>query len=144
MKLEEIQSLWDKDSNINRTELGDESLKIPQLHSKYYKIYSDERMALRKLEYQYYNLKMKKYEYYSGTISEEDLVERGWEPNPLRILKSDIPMYIESDHEIVALQMKIDVQKEKVDFVESIIKSFATRGYQIKAAIEWEKFKVGA
>lgn len=143
MKLEEIQSLWDKDSTINRIELGDESLKIPQLHSKYYKIYSDERMALRRLEYQYYNLKMKKYEYYNGTISEEDLKERGWEPNPLKILKSDIPMYIESDHEVVALQMKIDVQKEKVDFVESIIKSFSTRGYQIKAAIDWAKFQVG-
>lgn len=143
MKLEEIQSLWDKDSTINRVELGDESLKIPQLHSKYYKIYSDERMALRRLEYQYYNLKMKKYEYYNGTISEEDLKERGWEPNPLKILKADIPMYIESDHDIVAIQTKIDMQKEKVEFVESIIKSFTTRGYQIKAAIDWAKFQVG-
>jgi hypothetical protein len=36
------------------------------------------------------------------------------------------------------------MQKEKVDFVESIIKSLTTRGYQIKSAIDWEKFKVGA
>jgi hypothetical protein len=143
MKLEEIQSLWEKDSVIDRSELGEESLKIPQLHSKYYKIYSDERMSLRKLDYQYINLKIQKYSYYYGSMSEEELKERGWEPNPLKILKSDIPMYIESDSDIIAIQAKIDMQKEKVEFVESVIKTFSTRGYQIKSAIDWAKFQVG-
>lgn len=144
MKLEEIQSLWEKDSVIDRSELGEESLKIPQLHSKYYKIYSEERMSLRKLEYQYNHLKKLKSSYYNGSMSEEELNEHGWEPNPLKILKSDIPMYIESDSDVITLQTKIDMQQEKVEFVESIIKSFTTRGYQIKSAIDWEKFKVGA
>ena len=144
MKLEEIQSHWEKDSVIDRSELGEESLKIPQLHSKYYKIYSEERMSLRKLEYQYNHLKKLKSSYYNGSMSEEELNEHGWEPNPLKILKSDIPMYIESDSDVITLQTKIDMQQEKVEFVESIIKSFTTRGYQIKSAIDWEKFKVGA
>ncbi len=144
MKLEEIQSLWEKDSVIDRSELGEESLKIPQLHSKYYKIYSEERMGLRKLEYQFNNLKKLKYSYYNGSMSEEELNEHGWEPNPLKILKSDIPMYIESDNDIIAIQAKMDLQQEKVEFVESIIKSFTTRGYQIKSAIDWTKFQAGA
>ena len=143
MKLEEIQSLWEKDSVIDRSELGEESLKIPQLHSKYYKIYSEERMSLRKLEYQYNHLKKLKSSYYNGSMSEEELNEHGWEPNPLKILKSDIPMYIESDSDVITLQTKIDMQQEKVEFVESIIKSFTTRGYQIKSAIDWAKFQVG-
>ena len=41
MVLEEIYELWHKDSIIDKTELGDESLKIPQLHHKYFKIYSN-------------------------------------------------------------------------------------------------------
>ena len=143
MKLEEIQSLWEKDSVIDRSELGEESLKIPQLHSKYYKIYSEERMSLRKLEYQYNHLKKLKSSYYNGSMSEEELNEHGWEPNPLKILKSDIPMYIESDSDVITLQTKIDMQQEKVEFVESVIKSFTTRGYQIKSAIDWAKFQVG-
>lgn len=144
MKLEEIQGHWEKDSTINRVELGEESLRIPQLHSKYYKMYSDERMALRKHEYQYTTMKMKKYEYYSGTISQEDLQQYGWEPNPLKLLRSDVAMYVDSDTELLNIQAKIDMQREKVEFIESIIKSLTTRGYQIKCAIEWEKFKVGA
>lgn len=144
MKLEEIQNHWEKDSCIDRAELGEESLRIPQLHSKYFKIYSDERMVLRALERSYSVLKHTKYEYYNGTISQEDLNSNGWEPCQLKILKSDIPMYIESDADIQKLQARIDMQQEKVEFVESIIKNLPSRGYQIKAAIDWERFKVGA
>ena len=35
------------------------------------------------------------------------------------------------------------MQKEKVDFLESIIKSLNNRGFNLNAAIQWEKFKVG-
>ena len=36
------------------------------------------------------------------------------------------------------------MQGEKVDTLESIIKSISNRGYLIKSAIDYEKFKVGA
>ena len=36
MNLEQIQEMWEKDSKIDPDNLHDESLKIPQLHSKYY------------------------------------------------------------------------------------------------------------
>ena len=36
MNLEQIQEMWEKDSHIDPDNLHDESLKIPQLHSKYY------------------------------------------------------------------------------------------------------------
>ena len=144
MQLAEIQKQWERDACVDRTELGEESLRIPQLHSKYYQIYSTERTQLRALEYQLVNLKRLKFEFYAGTISEEDLKANGWDPNPLRILRSDIPMYLESDPDISKLAARTDLQRDKIEFVESIIKSLTSRGYQIKAAIDWEKFKVGA
>lgn len=144
MKLEEIQVLWDKDSYVDRTELGEESLRIPQLHSKYYKIYSEERTTLRKWEVEYKRLHKEKHEYYSGTLSEDELRGNGWEPFALRILKTDIPMYLEADKDIARAKSMISAQQDKVEFVESIIKSLPSRGYQISAAITWEKFKVGA
>jgi hypothetical protein len=39
MKFEDVFASWEKDSVIDRTELADESLKIPKLHHKYYSIY---------------------------------------------------------------------------------------------------------
>lgn len=144
MKLEELQSMWEQDSQLDRTELGEESLRIPQLHSKYYKLFSTERLQLRKMEVVFKQLYRDKFEWFNGTISDDLLKENGWEPNPLKILRSDVPMYMDSDKDLRQLGLRMDLQKEKVEFLEAIIKSLPTRGYQINAAIAWEKFKVGA
>lgn len=144
MKLEDIQNNWEKDSNIDRIELGEESLKISQLHSKYFKIFSTERLQLKKWEKDYKLLYKTKYEYYNGVLSQEELKQNGWEPFSLKVLKTDLHIYIDSDKDIVEYQLRIDMQKEKIDFLENIIKNLNSRGYQINNAIAWEKFKVGA
>lgn len=143
MKLEDIQAAWKQDSAIDRTELGEESLKIPQLHSKYFNIFSQERLTLRKLEADYKRLLRLKHEYYTGVISEEDLREQQWTPFMLKVLRTDLSMYIDGDTDIQTLQLKIEMQKEKVDFLDSAIKSLTTRGYQIKNAIDWTRFQMG-
>jgi hypothetical protein len=144
MKLDEIQSVWDNDSKLDRTELGEESLRIPQLHSKYFKIFSVERLQLRKMQSDHKKLFRDKYEWYNGSLSQETMSQYNWQPNPLKILRTDISMYIEADDDVVTSNLKIDMQQEKVDFVEAIIKSLTTRGYQIKSAIDWHKFQNGA
>ena len=144
MKIEELHQLWEKDSGIDRSELGEESLRIPQLHSKYYKLYSEERTTLRKWEVEFKRMYREKHEYYNGVLSEEDLRANGWEPFSLRVLKTDIPMYMDADKDVARAKSMISAQQDKVEFIESIIKSLPSRGYQINAAITWEKFKVGA
>jgi len=144
MKLEEISDLWEDDAKIDRTELGNEATKIPQLHNKYFKIFSKERLILKKLVEDRKQFKLLKFEYYMGTLDEETLKERNWEPNPRKILRSDIDMYIDGDKEYIDLNLKIAYQQEKIDFLESIIRSLNSRGYEISSAIKWEFFKVGA
>lgn len=136
--------MWVADSKIDRTELGEESLRIPALHSKYFNIFSQERMTLRQLEIEQKTLYRQKFEYYNGTLSEDELRANGWEPFALRVLKSDISVYMQADTDLNKIGLRIEMQKEKVDFLESIIKNLPARGYQINAAISWERFKVGA
>ena len=143
MQLDSLFELWKVDSEIDRSEIGEASTTIPKLHYKYYKLYSQERLTLRKLEAEYKVLFKDKWEYYQGNMSEEDLKEREWEPFPLKVLKTDIDKYIDSDTDIVKHNYKIEYQKEKIDFLESVIRSINNRGFQIKNAIDWEKFKVG-
>tara|TARA_R110000822_G_scaffold3972_1_gene16946 strand:- start:4945 stop:5379 length:435 start_codon:yes stop_codon:yes gene_type:complete len=143
MTLEDIMTSWSKDCDLDRTELGEEAMKIPKLHSKYFNIFSSERLTCRKLESEMKILKRQKYEYYNGTLDYDELTQMGWEPNPLKILRTDIPQYIDSDKMIIELMLKIAYQQEKVEFLESAIRSLNSRGFNIKAAIEWEKFKVG-
>ena len=84
-----------------------------------------------------------KRQYFSGTLSEEELKERGWEPNPLRILHDDIDHFVQGDPEIVALSLKIGLQEEKIGLLESILRVIMGRGYIIKNAIDLLKFENG-
>lgn len=143
MKFEDLQSEWEQDSKIDRTELGEESLRIPQLHSKYFKLFSAERIRLKQLENEYKTFYRLRYEYYMGILDHETLKHYEWEPNPMKILKSDMSIYMESDHVLQTLQQRIDFQKEKVELLESIIKHLPNRGFNIKAAIDWTKFQHG-
>jgi hypothetical protein len=143
MKLEEIHELWSKDSQVDRTELGEEAIKIAQIHSKYFKIFSQERLLLRKIEEEGKVLYRDLWEYYQGSLDYETMTEYGWIQNPLKILKADIPVYLEGNKDWIEYNLKKAYQKEKVDFLEAIIKSLNNRGFNINAAIQWEKFKVG-
>ena len=143
MKLEEIFGEWEKDSKVDRTELGDVALNIPKLHHKYFKLFSHERLLLRKLEQDMKKLKKLKWEYYTGVLDQESLEEMKWEPFLQKILKQDVPTYIDSDSDIITLNLRIAVQQEKIDALDSIIKSVMNLGFQVKSAIDWEKFKTG-
>ena len=143
MKIDDIYAEWEKDSQLDRSELGEEALKIPKLHHKYFKIFTHERLQLRKLEADLKQLKLDKHEFFTMGPTEETH-EKGWRLPPQgKILRSDVNNYIEADKDIVNLSLKIGIQHEKIDLLESIIKSLTARGFNIKAAIEWERFKVG-
>ena len=46
MDIDEIHDLWSVDCKIDDLELDQESLKIPQLHSKYMRIITEENSIL--------------------------------------------------------------------------------------------------
>lgn len=143
MNIDEITTLWKEDVNIDITELSKEALEIPKLHHKYYQILINEKMLLKKYEFEYKKLKLEKYEFYTQGPSEETN-EKGWElPAKGIILKSDIPMYMDADPDLINLSLKMSYQQEKIDCLESIIKSIMNRGFLIRNAIDWQKFTMG-
>lgn len=144
MKLEDIFAEWEKDSKIDRTNLGNEAIAIPALHNKYYQIFMNEKLLLRKYQEQQKKLKLDKQEFYFMGPTEETEA-KGWKLPPQgKILKADVSTYVEADQDVINLNLKIGIQQEKVEFVMSIIKSLVNRGFQIKSAIDWERFQVGA
>ena len=122
MTLEEINEMWAKDARIDDTNLGSEATKIPQLHNKYYMLYSQEALRMRKYKAELKELEFAKYEYYIGTMTEEDMKTRGWKPNPLKILRADVNKYIECDKEIIRISLKIDYHMQMANYLEDIIK----------------------
>ena len=143
MTLDQMMEEWRLDATVDSTELGIASLKIPELHSKYLKIYFDERRKLKALEFQSKDLSLKKYEYYNGKLSQEELDELNWEPFVKCLMKNEVDMYLDSDKDIIQNNVRIINQKEKLAFLEEVLKNINQRNFQIKNAIEWKKFTQG-
>jgi len=144
MNIDEIMSEWKTDSEIDVTELANESIKIAKLHQKYYEYLIKEKLLFKKNESDLKLLRLEKYEFYTQGHNEETL-KKGWElPSKGMVIKSEIPMYLEGDKDIINLNLKISYQQEKIDLLQSIIKSLNNRGYNIKSAIDWIKFTSGA
>lgn len=143
MKLEDIQELWHKDREIDYTELGTESIRIPLIHDKYLKIFTDERIRLKGVEFELSKIVRTKTEYYSGKMSQEELERRGWEQYLGRLLKNEIANYIESDDDVIKLKQQLVVLQEKVSYLDSVIRMINNRGFQIKNALDWLKFTNG-
>ncbi|MBC8442648.1 MAG: recombination mediator protein UvsY [Proteobacteria bacterium] len=140
MELSEIRKLVAQDMAIDETELDVASISIPQLHNKYLNIYLDEKLVLQKLTSDYNIMKRIKWEYYTGKLDKEQLEEYGWEPFRLKILKQDIDLYMESDEELQNISNRKVYQKEKINYLDAILKSINNRQWNIRNAIEWKKF----
>ena len=143
MNLTDIKTMALEDMIIDDTELDIESIKTPQLHNKYLNLFHDERLLLSKVEEEYKKLYKVKWEYYTGKIDEETLNEMNWEPFQLNILKADVDKYLDSDTDLSILRMKISFAKEKVHYLESVVKIINNRQWNIRSAIEWRKFVSG-
>jgi hypothetical protein len=143
MNIDEIFSLWNDDSKINTLEVGQEALNIPLLHNKYITIFTQERMILLKLDSEYKQLYKNMHEYYSGSLDTDTQKELGLSPNPKLILKADISMHMDADDRMIAKSLRIGIQKEKIQLLDSILKTIANRGFQIKSYIDYQKFMNG-
>lgn len=141
MTLEELQEAIDKDLKINDTELDLESLKTPQLHNKYLKHLNTFKLLLSRTETDYATMKREKWEYYTGKAPAEVYALK---PFDLKILKTDIDKYLESDVELQKLKQKVDYLTTTVDYLDRTIRQISNRGFTIKNAIDWRKFTSGA
>lgn len=141
MTIDEIQALWDKDSQIDPDNLHLESLKIPSLHAKYFKVYNNLKLLYKKSTYDLNIIKRERYEFYSGKAPLEIYAE---EPFPFKIRdKETMSRYMEADKKLNDLKMKCEYYETMMSYLEEILKTILNRTYQIKNAIEFQKFTAG-
>ena len=88
-----------------------------------------------------------KWLYYNGKMSQEDVVEKGWDPDPfngLKILKGEMDYYYDSDPEIQKSEEKIQYYKTVIDTLEQIISNLNWRHQTIGNIIKWKQFESGS
>jgi len=143
MKLEEIHHEWSKDSQLDQIALDSTALEIAKLHHKYYEILSKEKLVLKKLESEAKVLKLDKYEFYTDGPTQEQL-DMGWKlPAKGKILRSDVGMYLDGDSDIIQMNLRVAYQQEKIEVLDSIIKTIHNLGWHVRAAVDFKKMQAG-
>ena len=133
--------MWEKDSRMDKDNLHDESVKIPQLHQKYYTLYTTIKLLKAKSIDTLNKTRLERYNYYSGKASAETYVE---EPFPYKVRdKESMSLHLNADTKLSTIKLKVDYYDVMLEYLEDILKMLHNRGYQLKSAIDFLKFQAG-
>ena len=140
MNLDELKLQVSQDLRVDDEHLDTESLKNQEIKAKYLEHKSKFELLLFKAKGDYKRLYREKWEYYGGKADAKIYATK---PFDLKVLKTDLGVYISADEEIVNAENKIGYLETVVDYIKGVIKSVDNRGWDIKNAIEWKKFEAG-
>ena len=139
--LDKIQSMWQEDCKIDIDNMHEESIKVPQLHSKYHEILNNLILLRTKAQKIQKSVRHERYEYYSGKADPE-VYEK--EPFPKKVRDKDaLIRYMDADDRVSDANLKVEYYDVMINYTESILKQISNRTYQIKNSIEWHKFQAG-
>ena len=134
MTLDELKLQVEKDLKIDDERLDTESYKNQELYAKYLDHKTNFDFLLYKAKGDYKILYRDKWEYYGGKADAKIYETK---PFDLKVLKSDLSVYIESDEDIIKLENKIVYLETVIKYVDGVLKSIASRGWDIKNAIQF-------
>ena len=140
MNIDELYNEIERDLKIDDTELDLESIRTPQLHNKYLKLYTTHSLQLKRLQDEYKVLYKEKWEYYTGKASPDTYREK---PFDIKVLRADVGIYIDSDTDLQQLSQRVTYTKQITDYLERILREINNRNWTIRNTIEWKKFLHG-
>ena len=141
INLDKIQYMWQEDCKIDIDNMHEESIKVPQLHSKYHEILNNLILLRTKAQKIQKSVRHERYEYYSGKADPE-VYEK--EPFPKKVRDKDaLIRYMDADNRVSDANLKVEYYDVMINYTESILKQISNRTYQIKNSIEWHKFQAG-
>jgi hypothetical protein len=144
--LEKVLTMWEKDSEIDRTSLDEASRQTPALHAKYLPLLSEAKMLHKSAIAEQKFVLRDKWLYYNGKMSKEDIERRGWEFDPfkgLKVLKGEMDYYYDSDIDIQKSEQKIQELKILVETLTEIVDNIKWRHQTMGNMIKWRMFEAG-
>ena len=140
-KLSELQAEAKEDLIIiDDEDLHQQSYKNQIIKPKWLDYKSKYRMLMFQTKTQHKRLYREKWEYYGGKADAKVYAAK---PFDLKVLKTDLGVYINSDEEIMDIEKKIVYYETVIEFIDGVIKSIDSRGWDIRNAQDWKKFIAG-
>jgi len=146
LELNSILTMWEEDCKIDGMKLDTVSSETPTLHAKYLRLLTEAKLQLKRVEFKQKTLLKEKWLYYNGKMSQEELEEKGWNPDPfngLKVMKGEMEHYYDSDPEIQKSEELIEYWKTTRDTLIDIVDSIKWRHQTIRNMISWRQFESG-
>ena len=141
MTLEELKQESYKDLPVKKVEnIDQESFYNQEIKAKWLDYKSRFELLLARSKGDYQVLYREKWEYYGGKSEAKIYASK---PFDLKVLKTDLQIYISSDSDVIELSNKIAYLETTIKFIDGVIKSIDNRGWDIKHAISWKQFEAG-
>ena len=134
MNLDTLNDMWDKDSQLDDEKLDHDSLAIPKLHAKYLRLYNNFVTLRDQAELDVKRTYRDRWEYYTG---------KSEKPFPMKLIKTDVAIYLEADQEYQKSVLKAKYLNQMVESIKTILSAINNRSFHIKNAVEFAKFLKG-
>lgn len=144
--IEDVLNEWSHDCVIDTYDYAEASRQTPMLHAKYLAVLSEAKLKLKKAEMDQKSLLKKKWLYYNGKLSKQEIDAEGWDYDPLnglKIMKGDMDYYYDSDEDIQKSELKIQYLKNLIDTLKEIVETLRWRHQTISNIIKWKVFEAG-
>lgn len=144
MTLEALHQEWATDQELALDQPDKMVRGIPYLHSKWWTIYTAERQRFILIKQEHDTLRRARFEWYLGRLDEAERIKRGWDHQPIRIVRQEVETYLSSDPILLPLMGRYENMEIKLKFLEGVIKAIDSRGYLLKTHVDWLRFSQGS
>lgn len=141
MEIGELREKIENDLEIDPVSLDDAALETPKLYSRYLNLLSQEGLVLKQIMIRLDELKLERWKFYMGKQTDAYYAKH---PLHEKVIKTDVEKYLSADPILGKAKMLLEEQQMKVKMIEDAMKQISNRSFQIRDAIEWRKFQMGA
>lgn len=138
--MENLYNEIEQDSEIDRDHLDVELLKIPYQYGKWINTHAIEKAFLVKYTKRLKKLKPLMFDYYKGNVNDDFMDGK---ISPTSYTKLQALEKVEADPGISELSDKVELQIIKVEMIAEFLKAITAKGWNVKTAVDYLKFKNG-
>lgn len=131
MKLEELQNTAEQDTTVDETGVGEFSLTLAHKTTKWLTLLSEERILFEALTVELGTMRAKRGNYYR------------YDYDTTLDNKKHLEELLSGDTQLNTIKSRVILSRERICFIEGIIKNLNQASFNMKNFIEWKKFSNG-
>ena len=144
VKLAELTQESEKDIKIDFLKLTEELAHNQNLIGKWMTYQQVWETKYQFLDLEYRRLLASKTKYYTGKMSEDEIISKGWEIEGTKILKADLNIWVDDDNDMIKAKKKMLILKQIINIIDKTIDILVDqKKWTIKNFIDYKKWLEG-